>query len=137
MITLGNFMDEPTPITPAASELFAIGTEAHRISRILDVADFVGWEYRTMQLWRIRKALPGLPVGTVVSRRTLEKHLFPAKPANYGTVEVNGTPQDFAAVESPAITTGWRSLKQVVADTAAETRVEGRTLPEGRVNPHD
>jgi hypothetical protein len=80
MISVFEHDEASAPITPLARELAAIATEAQQINRILDCAEFLAWqddgEGGRFQLWYLTKPIPGHPVGSTVSRQTLDQHLF-------------------------------------------------------------
>lgn len=52
-----------------------------RVSLILDYAEFCGIQKfegePDMELWTLRKAIPGHPKNSTVTRQTLEKAIFP------------------------------------------------------------
>jgi hypothetical protein len=69
-----------TTAAPTLSrDVFAVGAEARLVSRILDVATFLGnqddGEGGQFALYNLRKPIPGHPAGSTVSRHTLEKAL--------------------------------------------------------------
>lgn len=68
-----------TPLTPLAAECMAVGTEAQRISRLLDVAvffdrisDLRGGHF---ERWELKRSLGHYPPGAIVGRVTLDKLL--------------------------------------------------------------
>lgn len=69
-------------ITPLATERELTAEEARRVSLFLDYAEFCGMqpdgEGGSLELWTLRKAIPGHPKGSTITRATLERHLFPA-----------------------------------------------------------
>lgn len=69
------------PISPLAQDLFNLGQEAHRASRILDYAEFCGMQDDGMggqfELWTLRKPLGIHPKGSTITRASLERLLFP------------------------------------------------------------
>lgn len=62
------------------SRLFSAAANHLRVNLILDHAIFFGHARRgdeTVELWELRKPIPGHPVGSVVERAVLDRHLFP------------------------------------------------------------
>jgi hypothetical protein len=66
-----------TAITPAAIERELTAEEARRVSLFLDYAEFCGMqpdgEGGSFELWNLRKAIPGHPKGSTVTRATVER----------------------------------------------------------------
>jgi hypothetical protein len=83
-----------------ADALFGIGSQAAKISRILDYADYCGI-HLGIECWTLRKPIPGYPKGSTVARQTLESYLFPASAGKYGSTPVSGASENFKAVETP------------------------------------
>ena len=81
--------------TGVAGDIFEIGAEAARVSRILDFAE--PWQ---VNYFKLRKPLGHYKAGEFIDRITLEHLLFKAP---YAKVAVQGKPADLAAVESPNI----------------------------------
>lgn len=104
MISLYQIQDAMTRggVSPLGQSLAAIVNDANLASLLLSVADFCGWqedgEGGRIQLWTLRKPIPGHPKGSTVTRETIRRALFPS----YGSATLPaGKPADFAAVESP------------------------------------
>jgi hypothetical protein len=87
-----------------AGALFSMGAESLKLSLLLDYAEPLGWqdfgEFGKVEIFRLRKAIPGHPVFSTVSRETLEKGIAAIHAAYGSTVIAEGKPADFAAVES-------------------------------------
>jgi hypothetical protein len=101
------------PMSPLAASCFLVGAEAVRSSRMLDAAEYNGWqedgEGGGFHLWTLRKPLGKHPAGSTIVQETLEKLLFPEGPAaaaKYGSAAIVANPVDFAAVEQPNKTEG-------------------------------
>lgn len=87
-------------------------SDSYKVSRFLDYADFCGMQptlpgQPSLELWTLRKAIPGHPRGSTVVRSTLERALFLGPPApfrgKYCATVPDVSDQALQAVESPAM----------------------------------
>lgn len=85
---------------PLGVALASIVNDANLATLLLSVADFCGWQEDAdggrIQLWTLKKPIPGHPAGSTVTRETIRRAFFPS----YGKTPLPGEkPKDFQSIE--------------------------------------